>query len=842
MKAKKAESGVQRTGQRNRNEKFSIMAILMGTAIIVIGWQITVQVFGFAFNYHPALGEGLAAIGQHRLYVPLIWTVWSYEWASSGSPMTRAILMLHIGAVLSAVAGLALCYFLYYKRSLKSEKVDDIHGSARFADDDDVRSMKLVPLNGGEAKGVIVGAYKFENGDIQFLRYNEAAHILGAAPSRSGKGVVLVLPTLLTYPNSTFVNDIKGENFELSSGFRHKAESLCIRLDPTHVPSKSIDGHSVGLNTARWNVLKEIRIFTVYDVMDSMNIAAELADPDSKGMDDHWVSTSYELLTGVQLHVVYAERDKSLAGCASFMADPSFDSPEQMFERMMQTEHDPELRMGWKDTDGRPTKTHPVVAKAAKAMLNKEEKERNSVLSTAKTRLALYMEPIVGHNTSDSDFAISDLMNHNKPVSFYLTVPPSDKERLRPYVRLFIGFFLRSSTNSMRFEDGAGAANYLHRLLLLVDELPALRKLDSLQDGLAFIAGYGITAFLLVQDIPQLTSRENGYGENESIRSGCHVQIYFTPNTTPTAKAISEKLGQRTVEKQRVNYSGRRFSATLDSLSVSVEDVKRSLMDPDEVERMPPNKALVFVAGKPPILAEKVPYYTVPELKRRASLPAPMRVGISWRQSDRPGAWMEHNWMMLSADRDEGYLWVAINVYRDYPAVSATLKQLKLGSTEVIEVEAQLCDDRGNPWNGELSEERTDYQVRWDAQNDFDPQEAFELHLNVVEAQDKLEFEQMGFFTTCSVYEREARAETRELARAEEAKTGTEVKERFIPIKLDMVCLGDIFHVTDRCVIMRGREDAFYVHRKEVLDVVPKVGQRVLVRYKAGRGSVESRA
>ena len=838
-------SAIRRVGERNQNERFSFVPIAIFIVITLIGWQLTVQAFGTYYHYHHQLGAGLIRMGDKVIYWPFTWIAWSYSAALGGTQMTLPIIAMHAGVAISLVIGMGVGFVLYYRRSLKTEKVEDIHGSAKFASDDDVRSMKLVRPEGAtrEPEGVIVGAYKFENGEVEFLRYNEPAHIFGAAPSRSGKGVSLVLPTLLTWAKSVFNNDVKRELFELSSGFRHNAGSLVMAFDPTYVSEVSVDGKSKAMNTVRWNALDEIRLWTEYDVMDAQNLARDIADPDAKGMDDHWVSTSYELLTGLFLHMCYAEPDKSLHGCGVYLADPQFSQVEQMFERMINAKHDPHMKMGWKDSSGSPTATHPVVATAAQAMLNKEEKERNSVLSTAKTRLSLYMEPIVARNTSVSDFRVHDIMNHNKPVSFYMIVPPSDKERLRPLVRLFIGFYLRRATASMRFEDGGGAHDYMHRLLMLIDELPALRKLDALQDSLGFAAGYGITAFMLVQDIPQLTSKDNGYGDSESIRSGSHVQIYFTPNTLETAKAVSEKLGQRTVIKQRLNYSGKRFSPVMDQMSVNEEDVKRALMEPDEVARMPADKSLIFIAGKPPIMGEKVPYYQVPELLRRASLLPPMRIGMSWRQMDKPGTPLANNWLMVSVKREENYLGVAINVYRDYPAVNATLKQLDLQTGVVTEFPVDILDDNGKRWLGELTEEQVNYQVQWSASSSFDPKEAFELHLTLKEKPDLPEFQETGFFAALSVYEYEARQLVRELMREEEKETKIEVKPRFISIRPDMVCLGDVVAVTDHCVIMRrGKgDDAFFVHRKELLDRLPKEGDRVMIRYRARRGTVENR-
>jgi type IV secretion system protein VirD4 len=70
-----------------------------------------------------------------------------------------------------------------------------------------------------------------------------------------------------------------------------------------------------------------------------------------------------------------------------------------------------------------------VIAAAGRDMLNRPDNERGSVLSTAMSFLSLYRDPLVRKNTSRGDFSIHDLMNHDKPVTLYLVVRPSDKDR-----------------------------------------------------------------------------------------------------------------------------------------------------------------------------------------------------------------------------------------------------------------------------------------------------------------------------------------------------------------------------------------------------------------------------
>lgn len=820
-------TGVVKVGERNRSVHFAWGVFVLFFFIIVMGFWLSAQFFAWNVGYHPELGKPWTPLPDgHALYYPWSVFVWSVRWSLAEGELGRYVLWMQLMMIGSVAMAVIFGYVVYYRRSMKKETVENLHGSARFANCEDVERMGLVSTGKREARGVYLSAFDFPDGQ-RFMRYDDSAHILGAAPTRSGKGVGLVIPTLLTYPASVFTNDIKGENWELSSGFRHRAGSLCIRFEPAQVYERSIDGKTVGMNTARWNVLGEIRIFTERDVMDAQNIAAAIADPEGKGMEDHWVSTSYGLLTGVILHVLYFERDKSLSGCALYLSDPSFTDPEQMFLRMMQAEHDPEGVMGWVDSSGNPTKTHPAVAMAAREQLNREEKERNSVLSTAKTKLTLFMEPIVGRNTSVSDFCIRDLMNHDKPVSLYMVIPPSDKERLRPLLRLFITYLIRRLTEDMKFLDGATAKNYLHRLLLLIDELPTLRKLDALQDGLGYMAGFGLTAYLIIQDLPQLL---DAYGDKQTIISGCHVRIAYAPNTHDTAEMLSKMTGITTVEKQSVSYSGKRMSSMLDQMSVSVDQVQRPLMTADEVMQLSRDESLVFLAGEPTIKGKKIRYHDIPEFKRRASMAAPARIGMSWEEAGT----MKQNWLMLSVEQDGKDLVAYINPYREYPAVRPIIKQMLPQTGEILEVECKLQTRDGKVWDRPLDGDRVEFRLVPVNPSQLDLREAFEAHLPLADAGSMGKLDQTGFFRSLSIYEREARA----LAKEHFLKNG-DIKVTFDPVNRDMVCRGETILETAHCVILQRSQDSVSIHRKAMLSLSPKIGQRCMVRYKNFRGTVE---
>ena len=455
------------------------------------------------------------------------------------------------------------------------------YGSARWADPAEVQRAGLT----GDA-GVFLGQH-----DHKYLRHEGPEHVLTFAPTRSGKGVGLVVPTLLSWPASAVIHDIKGENWQLTAGWRARF-SHCLLFNPT-------DGRS-----AAYNPLLEVRR-GAHEVRDVQNIADILVDPEGAlERRNHWEKTSHALLVGAILHVLYAGEDKSLRGVANFLSDPACPF-EVTLHRMMTTRH----------LDDGP---HPVVASAAREVLNKADNERSGVLSTAMSFLGLYRDPTVAAVTSRCDWRIADLIAAEHPVSLYLVVPPSDINRTKPLIRLILNQIGRRLTESL---DGSDGIERRHKLLLMLDEFPALGRLDFFESALAFMAGYGIRSFLIAQSLNQI---DKAYGVNHAILDNCHVRVTFATNDERTAKRISDTLGTATELRAQRNYAGHRLAPWLGHLMVSRQETARPLLTPGEVMQLPPDEAVVMVSGQPPIKAKKLRYYLDANFTRRV-LPPPVR-------------------------------------------------------------------------------------------------------------------------------------------------------------------------------------------------------------------------
>lgn len=521
--------------------------------------------------FQPQLGPAWFMVGRWPIYQPLAFFIW---WFQFDAYAPRIFIE---GACIAASGGFAaigIAIMLSVWRAKEAQQVTT-YGSARWADTREVRRAGLLGSD-----GVVLGRF-----DGRYLRHDGPEHVLCFAPTRSGKGVGLVIPTLLTWPNSTIVHDIKGENFQLTSGWRARFGPVLL-FDPTNQAS------------AAYNPLLEIRKGDC-EVRDAQNIADILVDPEGAlERRNHWEKTSHSLLVGAILHVLYAAEDKTLAGVANFLSDPSRPI-EATLNAMLATPHLGE-------------RVHPVVASAARELLNKSENERSGVLSTTMSFLGLYRDPVVAKVTGRSDWRIRDLVDGPRPISLYLVVPPSDIARTKPLMRLVLNQIGRRLTESL---DTSGKRQ---KLLLMLDEFAALGRLDFFESQLAFMAGYGIRSFLITQSLNQL---ERAYGPNHAILDNCHIRIAFSTNDERTAKRVSDALGTATEMRAMKNYAGHRLSPWLGHLMVSRQETSRPLLTPGEVMQLSPNEAVVMISGVHPVRAGKVRYYEDAQMKSRVLEP-----------------------------------------------------------------------------------------------------------------------------------------------------------------------------------------------------------------------------
>jgi type IV secretion system protein VirD4 len=559
--------------------KFLFGQIIVVFGIVIAGIWIATQLAAFDLGYQARLGSPWFTVLSAPVYYP--WRLFQW-WYAFDAYAPRIFNRAGLVAASSGFAGCAIAITFSLLRARQNRLVTT-YGSSRWATYRDIEEVGLF-----RAAGVFLGRF-----GKHYLRHDGPEHVMAFAPTRSGKGVGLVVPTLLSWTGSAVVHDIKGENWQLTAGWRSRF-SHCVLFNPTDPRS------------ARYNPLLEVRK-GVNEVRDVQNIADILVDPEG-ALDrrNHWEKTSYSLLVSTILHVLYAEDEKTLARVATILSDPQRSFVSTLY-RMMKTNH-----LG---TDAAPM-VHPTVASGAREVLNKSENERSGVLSTAMSYLGLYRDPTVARTTSACDWRIIDLVDAVRPVSLYLVIPPSDISRTKPLVRLILNQIGRRLTESLEGDPGK---HRKHQLLMMLDEFPALGRLDFFETALAFMAGYGIRAFLIAQSLNQISK---AYGENNAILDNCHIRIAFSSNDERTAKRISDALGTATELRAQRNYAGHRLSPWLSHVMVSRQESARPLLTPGEVMQLPPADELILVSGLPPIKAKKLRYYEDHNFLERV-LPAP---------------------------------------------------------------------------------------------------------------------------------------------------------------------------------------------------------------------------
>lgn len=553
--------------------------------VLLTTWAAT-QYVAWSLGFQAQLGAPWFYLFGLPIYYPPAFFWWWYFYDAYAPEVFAKGGMISASGGFIAIA-VAIGMSVWRAREAKSAAT---YGSARWAEKDEVKAAGLLSPD-----GVVLGRY-----DRDYLRHDGPEHVLCFAPTRSGKGVGLVVPSLLTWPGSAIVHDIKGENWQLTAGFRARHGRVLL-FDPTNPKSSA------------YNPLLEVRRGE-WEVRDVQNIADILVDPEgSLEKRNHWEKTSHALLVGAILHVLYAEDDKTLAGVAAFLSDPKRPI-ESTLAAMMKTSHLGEAG------------PHPVIASAARELLNKSDNERSGVLSTAMSFLGLYRDPVVAEVTRRCDWRISDMVGGKLPTTLYLVVPPSDINRTKPLIRLILNQVGRRLTEDLQAKAGR------HRLLLMLDEFPALGRLDFFESALAFMAGYGLKSFLIAQSLNQI---EKAYGPNNSILDNCHVRVSFATNDERTAKRVSDALGTATEMKAMKNYAGHRLSPWLGHLMVSRSETARQLLTPGEIMQLPPTDEIVMVAGTPPIRAKKARYYEDARFKERIMSPP----GLARPAEGRPDDW-----------------------------------------------------------------------------------------------------------------------------------------------------------------------------------------------------------
>lgn len=493
----------------------------------------------------------------------------SFFWYYRHDP--AVITWLSRGALFSAVfIGLALVAIFRPRIPL--------HGAARFAREIEIRQEGLRAKS-----GIIVGRK-----GINYLVFGGTEHVLLEAPTRSGKGVNLVIPNLLIWPESVVVLDIKQENWEKTAGFRQKHGQQVFLFNPT----------CRNRRTARYNPLGHIdRANAAEVIIELQKIGTMLFPVDGAGENAaFWAESAITGFVGVG----------ALVAC-----DP--DAPFTMGEiyRRVADGNMTAAIAAWMQKLG------PRVSNQAfRAIGDFIGGSENTVSSTRKTitsKLNLWMDSHVDLATSASDFDLREL--RQKPMSIYLGVSPDDLLRIMPLYNLFFQQLVDLNTRELPNEQ---AGTNTVKTLLLLDEFARLGKAKVIANGFSYVAGYGLRILIVIQSRAQL---KHVYQQDmaDEIVSNCGIEIAFTPKELSVAKDLSERLGFYGLKS---TTHSRTIHGAVANRSRSESDQRRALMMPQELTQMDRSKLLVLRGGIPPIMGAKAPYYKSRFFMARV-LPAP---------------------------------------------------------------------------------------------------------------------------------------------------------------------------------------------------------------------------
>ena len=461
-----------------------------------------------------------------------------------------------------------------------------LHGEARFATR---REIAAAGLFGDH--GIILGRL-----GRRCLMLSGQQGVVLAAPPRAGKGVGVVIPNLLNWPDSVICVDIKRENWTLTAGFRARSGQACFLFDPFAEDAR----------TARWNPFFYVSADALKRVNDLQRIA-EMLYPDPPNGDPFWTASARSLFLGIALYLFETPSSRKTIG--------------EVLRQGMASD-DEGFGQHWKRiVEGRGKGAHPLSAQCVRALydvIDLAPVTASSIRKTFTSRLDLWLNPMLDAATAGNDFDLRDL--RRRPTSIYVGVNPDDLHRLRPVLSLFFQQAIGLQTRALPEHD----PTLKRQVLMMLDEFAALGRIPIIAEAVSYLPGYNVRVVLVIHTPAQL---REVYGVNaaETMLKSLAARIVFAPKDFPDAREISDELGMTTVKAHTVSRpqfdwgdpKGRR------SRSVSVSEQRRPLLLPQEVKALGSANALIFYEGLAPIRCRKIRYFEDARFRARL-LPAPV--------------------------------------------------------------------------------------------------------------------------------------------------------------------------------------------------------------------------
>jgi type IV secretion system protein VirD4 len=479
-----------------------------------------------------------------------------------------------------------LLYLLGLFLILKPKR-QTLHGDARFASAADLSKAGLFK-NAGD--GIVVG--KFGG---RLVRLSGQQFVILAAPTRSGKGVGVVIPNLLDYQESVVVLDIKQENFELTSGWRASQGHEVFLFNP----------FAEDRRTHRWNPLSYVSDDPAFRVSDLMSISAMLY-PDGSDDQKFWVSQARNAFMAFALYLFDNWDDERALGFPGGAGAPTLGAVYRL-----------------SSGDGTDMKTYlrslasrPFLGshsrKAFSNLLSQADETFASIMGTLKEPLNAWINPVLDAATSADDFSLNDL--RKKKMSIYIGIQPNKLAESRLIINLFFSQVINLNTKELPKNNPA----LKHQCLLLMDEFTSIGRVDIIASAVAYMAGYNLRLLPIIQSMAQLDAT---YGKelSRTIITNHALQILYAPREQQDANDYSEMLGYTTIRKRNIT-KGREVTR-------SISEERRALMLPQELKAMGTDKEVFLFEGiANPVKCKKIRYYQDRYFATRVLPPVPVHL------------------------------------------------------------------------------------------------------------------------------------------------------------------------------------------------------------------------
>ena len=504
-----------------------------------------------------------------------------YWMAFGAAPSYRATLMSSGlgGFAVPVLAGLALVLKWLLVRK------PNLYGEARFATMGDLRSRNMLKA---DDTALVVGR---KNG--RYLYFNGQQFAILAAPTRSGKGVGMVVPNLLSYQHSVVVLDIKQENFDLTSGFRARYGQDVFLFNP----------FAEDRRTHRWNPLGYVSDDPDFRVSDVQSIAAMLYPASDLHKDPFWANQAQNAFVAFALYAFEQ---------AAYMNE-HFDVPA--------AELAPTMGGLYRLASGRPGQeikaylsdlaAWPHLSSSARTafgtLLGQANETFASIMGTFKEPLNPWLNPVVDAATATNDFDLRDV--RRKRMTVYVAIQPNKLAESRLILNLFFSQLINQNTKVLPQSD----PGLKYQCLLLLDEFTSIGRMDIISSAVSFMAGYNLRLMPIVQSLSQL---EATYGKEHArtIMTNHALRVIFAPREQQDANEYSEMLGYTGVRKDSISRSKARES----SYTRSESEERRALMLPQELKAMGDERQILIVEGMAhPVMADKIRYHQDPVFKER---------------------------------------------------------------------------------------------------------------------------------------------------------------------------------------------------------------------------------